>query len=119
MKHVITTSKETLKNLEPGPEKEALKETIDDIEKRWNELHTKVVKRESAIKKLQPLSEHFNAEVEKLLPWLLTADKEIRIIQPLSSQPELLVQQKRAIEVRWFFITSMKIYVMKKSSLLF
>ena len=96
---VIKTVKESLKTKEPGDEKDVLQSTIVDIEKRWNELHKNVVSRHAIIRKIYPFAEQFNYETEKLLPWLLTADKEARLIQPLSSQSVELIQQKRAIEV--------------------
>ena len=99
--NVITTLKEDLKAKEPGPEKDSLSATVTDIEKRWNELHKNVVKRHSIIKKIYPFAEQFNSETEKLLPWLVYADKEVRSIQPLSSQATVLVQQKRSIEVSY------------------
>lgn len=95
----ITSSKENLKTKEPGKEKDKLSATISEIEKRWNELHKKIVLRHAVIRKICPFAEQFSAETEILLPWLLTADKEIRLIQPLSSQSVMLIQQKRAIEV--------------------
>ena len=96
---LIASIKESLKSKESGPEKDVLASTIGDIEKRWNELRRKVVGRHSAIRKLYPFAEQFNCETEKLLPWLLSADKELRLIQPLSTQSVVLVQQKRAVEV--------------------
>ena len=96
---VIADIKESLKSMEHGPERDTLASTIGDVEKRWNEVHKKVVTRHMTIRKIYPFAEQFNSETEKLLPWLLAADKEARLIQPLSSQSVLLVQQKRAIEV--------------------
>ena len=99
--NVLATLKECLKNKEPGPEKDSLSTTVTDVEKRWNVLHKNVVKRHSTIKKIYPFAEQFNSETEKLLPWLVDADKEVRGIQPLSSQSTVLVQQKRSIEVSY------------------
>lgn len=101
---MISSGKETIKQTEPGTEKDTLKHTVEDIEKRWTTLHSKVTKRNTVIHKLYPVAKQFNNEFEKLLPWLMTADKELRVIQPLSSQPEILVQQKRAIEVNISFL---------------
>ncbi len=99
VKHVIEAGKEKVKNQEPGKDRDTLKETIEDIEKRWDSLHSKVTKRRAVINKLYPLAKVYSDEVEKVFPWLMTADKELRVIQPLSSQPDVLVQQRRAIEV--------------------
>lgn len=97
--NVISDIKESLKSMEHGPEKDTLTSTIGDVEKRWNEMHKKVATRHITIRKIYPFAEQFNSETEKLLPWLLAADKEVRLIQPLSSQSVVLVQQKRTIEV--------------------
>ena len=104
--NVIKNVKEDLKSMEPGSQKDVENAKIADVEKRWNELHKKVVSRNATIKKICPFAEQFNGETEKLLPWLLTADKEIRLIQPLSSETVVLIQQKRAIEVKFVVFRS-------------
>eukprot|EP00794_Sanderia_malayensis_P006649 gene6649-7395_t len=98
VKHVIESGKSEIKGKEPGPERDALTETIEDVEMRWNTVRDKITKRHAVVGKLYPTARKYSEEVEKLFPWMLTADKELRVIQPLSSQPEVLIQQKRAIE---------------------
>ena len=96
---MVEDAKEKLKNVEAGEEKMSLSAAINDIERRWDVVNKKVTSRQNSIKKLHPSAEVYRSESEKLMPWLQTVDKDIALVKPLSSRLEVLVQQKRAIEV--------------------
>ncbi|XP_065062306.1 titin-like isoform X4 [Rhopilema esculentum] len=98
VKQVVEDVKEKLKNVEAEKEKMSLSAAINDIERRWDVVNKKVTSRQNSIKKLHPSAEVYRSESEKLMPWLLTVDKDIALVKPLSSRLEVLVQQKRAIE---------------------
>ncbi len=99
MNRLISAGKEKLHEMEDGREKEALAISIDDIDRRWSELQTKVTMRSECIQRLLPLSRDYSEAVERLLPWMSTVDIEARSLYPLSCEIETLIQQKRVVEV--------------------
>ena len=96
---MISAGQEKLRQREDGPEKEAVTRSISDIEQRWSELHSKVTLRQDCIQRILPLSKDCSETIERLLPWISTADNEARSVRAISCDHETLIQQKRVIEV--------------------
>ena len=98
-KHVLKDARDILEDEEPSKEHDKFEKTIDDIDRRWNNVEEPVVKRQAQIQRLMPNANLYSTELNNVNPWLGDAEKKLAALPVLSSNPTDLNQRKRDLQV--------------------
>lgn len=99
VKHILKTSQDILKDKKPGPERDVLEKATDELQRRWNYVNDKVRQRHQQIQRIMPQAHVYSNEVDHFEPWLEDAEKQVKALPVISSNPEDLTQRKRDLEV--------------------
>lgn len=102
MQHVIKSSRDTLSKQKPTPKSESLQKTVDDIERRWTNIHSKVTKRYTQINRIIPNANTYNKEYDTFDDWIDDAEKRFKLLPVLTSNTEEIVVRKRDLKVSNF-----------------
>ena len=73
---------------------------LDEINKSWDKLQGKLAEREATLKDALDLATKFYETLEKLSEWLPEMSDKVDGLQPISSQPDIIQQQKDEALVR-------------------
>ena len=72
---------------------------LDAINHGWDKLHTKLGEREAALTDALDTSTKYYEVLQDLSEWLPTAADRLDTMPPVSTQPEIIEEQKRDLEV--------------------
>ena len=87
-----------LETSEPGPDKDALEQKLQDTKDRWTEVERKAQERQGQLEEVVPLAKKYRDETQDLKPWLADAEKALQDIRPESSDLETLEKQLKALK---------------------
>ena len=98
---IIRNGQDRVDDLEPGKERDALEQKLDDAEKQWNDVKTKSEKKTKDIERLHPRSKKYKDDSVTFSVWLEKAEKKKDDIekQPLLSHEYGLKKQLKDTEV--------------------
>jgi len=99
-KHVLKAARAILEDEEPSEEHDKFEKTVDDIDRRWNNVEEPVVKRQAQIQRIMPNANLYSTELDNINPWLGDAEKKLVALPVLSANPKDLNQRKRDLQVR-------------------
>ena len=99
VEHVVPTARDLLKDEEPSEKDEVFEKSVDDLERRWNDVYDVVNKRYSQIQRILPNAADYAKELSDVTPWLNDAEKKQASVPTLSANPEQLNQRKRELKV--------------------
>lgn len=99
VEHALQKAHDLLDDEEPSEQRDAFKKTVDDVERRWNDVHDATEKRYAQIQRIIPGATDSNKELSDVTPWLTEAEKKLASLPVLSADPEELSQRKRELKV--------------------
>lgn len=102
---IVENGNHLLDETEPGAEKEALQQRIDDTKKKWEEVKDKSYKRKDDIDKLYPLAQAYNDDYVTFSVYLQDAEKRKDNLKPVSADEEEILKQLEDIKV-CFYLTN-------------
>jgi len=97
---VLKAARAILEDEEPSEEHDKFEKTVDDIDRRWNNVEEPVVKRQAQIQRIMPNANLYSTELDNINPWLGDAEKKLVALPVLSANPKDLNQRKRDLQVR-------------------
>ena len=83
-----------------SPDATRITTQLDAINHGWDKLHTKLGEREAALTDALDTSTKYYEVLQDLSEWLPTAADRLETMPPMSTQPEIIEEQKRDLEVR-------------------
>ena len=86
-----------LETSEPGPDKDALEQRLQNTKDRWNEVKRKTADRQEQLEQVVPLAKKYRDETQSLKPWLSDAEKTLQEIKPDSCDVAVLDKQLKAL----------------------
>ena len=98
---IIRNGQDRIDDSEPGTERDALEQKLDDAEKQWNDVKTRSEKKTKDIERLHPRSKKYKDDSVSFSVWLEKAEKKKDDIekQPLLSDENGLKKQLKDTEV--------------------
>ena len=78
---------------------EEITKQLDEINDSWDSLQQKLGKREEGLKDMLKLSKKFYDVLQKLSDWLPDMSDKLDNLSPVSTQPEVIEQQKSELQV--------------------
>ena len=74
---------------------------LDEINRGWDKLHSKLGEREAALTDALDTSSKYYEVLQDLSEWLPTATEKLEMMPPVSTQPEIIEEQKQDLEVKY------------------
>lgn len=97
LEKLLEEGQDLLNQAEPGDEKKALEDKIDDIKKRWEDVKKKTNDRKDKLDEVEDLATKFDDNKSKMLPWLEDMEKKAEPLDCISVDPEELSKQQDTI----------------------
>ena len=97
--HVLKSGKDIIKSQKPGEERDKFEKTIEDIERRWDNVRGRVTKRHEQIQRIVPQASVFKKEVTSFDQWLDDAEKQLKSLPKLAGNMEGILYRKRDLKV--------------------
>lgn len=67
---------------EPGPDRDALEDKLNDATQRWETVKKQTADRQEQLDQVLPLAKEFHSEIQDLKPWLSEAEKRLQVLEP-------------------------------------
>lgn len=67
---------------EPGPDRDALEDKLNDATQRWETVKKQADDRQEQLDQVLPLAKEFHSEIQDLKPWLSEAEKRLQTVEP-------------------------------------
>ena len=67
---------------EPGPDRDALEDKLNDATQRWEFVKKQTTDRQEQLDQVLPLAKEFHSEIQDLKPWLSEAEKRLQVLEP-------------------------------------
>ena len=67
---------------EPGPDRDALEDKLNDATQRWESVKKQTADRQEQLDQVLPLAKEFHSEIQDLKPWLSEAEKRLQVLEP-------------------------------------
>jgi len=94
---VSKTGDEILESLEPGEEKDELKEKLSDLSTRWNVVKTKIEDRKSKIDDVSVVAKTHHDSLQSLLPWMSDAENWVDSLEPVSCDEKCISKEQKTL----------------------
>lgn len=88
---------EILASLEPGEEKDELKERLSDLAARWNAVKEKVDDRKSKIDDVIIVARPHHDSLQSLLPWMSDAEDWVDSLEPVSCDEKCIAKEQKTL----------------------
>lgn len=89
---------DVLESLEPGEEKERLKDKLDEIEKRWNNVKDKVNDRKANINEVTPDAKNYHENSHTLMPCLENAESYLLSCGPIPCDEKTIAREEKILQ---------------------
>lgn len=66
---------------EPGPDRDALEDKLNDATQRWETVKKQAADRQEQLDQVLPLAKEFHSEIQDLKPWLSEAEKRLQTVE--------------------------------------
>ena len=106
---ILQNGHSLLDETEPGPERDAVQQKLDDLTNKWNGVKEKADKRTDDLGRLLPLAQTHNDNYVTFSVYLNGAEKKLNGFKQPEMDPEELERQKKELEV-----SSLLIYICLK-----
>lgn len=83
---------------EPGPDRDNLEQKLNDTTSQFENLKAKTSDRQERLDKVVPLSRKHKYESQTFKPWLVSAEKRVGNLQPLTCDKTVLDKQLKSLE---------------------
>ena len=83
---------------EPGPDRDALEDKLNDATQRWVSVRKQTTDRQEQLDKVLPLAKEFHSEIQDLKPWLSEAEKRLQVLEPDSCDLRSMEKQIDALD---------------------
>lgn len=87
-----------LESLEPGEEKDELKEKLNDLTTRWDAVKTKIEDRKSKIDDVSVVAKTHHDSLLSLLPWMSDTENWVSSLEPVSCDGKCLSKEQKTLE---------------------
>lgn len=67
---------------EPGPDRDALEDKLNDATQRWETVKKQTADRQERLDQVLPLAKEFHSEIQNITPWLNEAEKRLQAVEP-------------------------------------
>ena len=78
----MRAGRNVLDTSEPGPDRDALENKLNDLTQRWDSVKRQTADRQQQLDQVLPLSKEFHGEIQDIKPWLSDAEKRLQAIDP-------------------------------------
>ena len=95
---VSSCGQDVLESLEPGEEKDKLKDKLAEIEERWNDVKEKVESRKANLVDITPDSKRYHDNRQSLLPCLEDAESYLAAEEPIPCEEKSLAREEKALQ---------------------
>ena len=93
----MRAGKNILETSEPGPDRDALEDKLNDLTQRWDSVKRQTADRQQQLDQVLPLSKEFHGEIQDLKPWLSDAEKRLQAIDPDACDERSIDKQLQAL----------------------
>ena len=94
---VSKTGDEILESLEPGEEKDELKERLSDLATRWNTVKKKIEDRKSKIDDVSVVAKTHHDSLQSLLPWMSDVENWVDSLEPVSCDEKCISKEQKTL----------------------
>ena len=84
-------------SLEPGEEKDELKERLDDLASRWNAVKGKVDDRKSKIDEVVVVAKCYHDSLQSVLPWMSDSETWVDSLEPVSCDEKSIAKERKTL----------------------
>lgn len=102
MEEVKTLCKQLCDKTKESSSKFDLKNKLMTVEKPYAEISKKLEERKKNLEGAVAEGEKFNTQLSDMVKWVVGKQEEVESLPPLSGQAEILANQAREHEVRYF-----------------
>ena len=95
---LVQNGQQVLDALEDAPERDAMKEKMDELEARWQAVKAKVEDRGNQLKKVEEEAQKFRQGADSLSAMLADAEKQVEDFEPLSVDINNIAKQKELLQ---------------------
>lgn len=95
---VSSCGQDVLESLEPGEEKDKLKDQLAEIEERWNVVKEKVESRKATLEEVTPDAKGYHDNHQNLLPCLEDAESYLAAGEPIPCEEKSLAREEKALQ---------------------
>lgn len=89
---------DVLESLEPGEEKELLKDKLNEIDQRWNNVKEKVDDRKANIDEVTPDAKNYHEHSHSLIPCLEDAESYLTSCGPIPCDEKALAREEKLLQ---------------------
>ena len=83
---------------EPGPDRDALEDKLNDATQRWESVKKQTADRQEQLDQVLPLAKEFHSEIQDLKPWLSEAEKRLQVLEPDSCDLRSIEKQMDTLD---------------------
>lgn len=83
---------------EPGPDRDALEDKLNDATQRWESVKKQTADRQEQLDQVLPLAKEFQSEIQDLKPWLSEAEKRLQVLEPDSCDLRSIEKQMDTLD---------------------
>ena len=95
---IAMNGEDILEGLEPGQEKDELREKLNDLAARWNAVKSKIGDRKAKIDDVSPVAKTHHDALQSILPWMTETEDWISSLEPVSCDEKCLAKERKTLD---------------------
>lgn len=95
---LMAAGEKVLEATDPGEDRDALRQKLDNLKEKWEDVKSKAADRENSVATVIPEAKSFHNGIQSFDSWLTDTERKLAAINTDSVKPEELSQQQKAVE---------------------